>query len=50
MPPGCHASPATRDEIDTLVRQRGITGGPGWLDTLALRLQNLSCHDRPPSC
>ena len=38
------ASPATRRELDTLLRQRGITGGPGWLiDMLALtrlRLQH----------
>ena len=32
-----HTSPATRREVDTLLRERGITGGPGWLiDMLAL--------------
>ncbi|AGL17557.1 hypothetical protein [Actinoplanes sp. N902-109] len=28
---------ATRDEVDALMRERGITGGPGWLiDMLGL--------------
>ena len=31
------ASPATRNEVDLLLRARNITGGPGWLiDMLAL--------------
>jgi hypothetical protein len=30
-------SPATRRELDTLLRERGITAGPGWLiDMLGL--------------
>jgi len=39
-----HTSPATRQELDTLLQARGITGGPGWLiDMLGLthlRLQH----------
>jgi hypothetical protein len=39
-----HTSPTTRDEINTLLRERAITGGPGWLiDMLGftrLRLQH----------
>jgi hypothetical protein len=32
-----HASPATRHELDTYLRTRGVTGGPGWLiDMLGL--------------
>lgn len=37
-------SPGTHNEVDTLLRERGITGGPGWLiDMLGLarlRLQH----------
>jgi len=42
-------SPAVHRELDTLLRARDITGGPGWLiDMLALtryRLQNHPHHD-----
>jgi hypothetical protein len=32
-----HTNPATHTELDTLLRRRGITGGPGWLiDMLGL--------------
>lgn len=32
-----HTSTTTRDELDTVLRAHGITGGPGWLiDMLAL--------------
>lgn len=42
--------PATRDEIDTLLRQRGITGGPGWLiDMLGLTRLRLQTLDSPGS-
>jgi hypothetical protein len=49
-----HTSPTIHREVDALLRERGITGGPGWLiDTLAftrLRLQDqrhsaLRTHD-----
>ena len=44
-------SPATRDEVDDLLRARGITGGHDWLiDMLALtrlHLQNSASHDGP---
>ena len=44
-------SPVVHHELDTLLRARGITGGPGWLiDMLALtryRLQNRTHHDDP---
>jgi hypothetical protein len=49
-----NTNPATRDEIDKLLRHRGITGGPGWLiDMLGLarlRLQQQTVDtaiDRP---
>jgi hypothetical protein len=39
-----HTSSTTRDEVDVLLRARGVTGGPGWLiDMLSLtrlRLRN----------
>jgi hypothetical protein len=48
-----HTSPATRREVDTLLRARGITGGPSWLiDMLGLtrlRLRNSTHHDEPGS-
>jgi hypothetical protein len=32
-----HARPATHSEIDAILREHGITGGPGWLiDMLGL--------------
>jgi hypothetical protein len=41
-----HTSPATRSEIDTLLCERGITGGPSWLiDMLALTRMRLQ-HQR----
>ncbi|MEW2444773.1 hypothetical protein [Micromonospora marina] len=44
-----NTGPATRHEVDTLLRTRGITGGPGWLiDMLGLtrlRLQNATHRD-----
>jgi hypothetical protein len=37
-----YTSPATRAEVDALLRRRGITGGPGWLvDMLGLTRLNL---------
>jgi hypothetical protein len=37
-----HTSPATRSELDTLLCERGITGGPSWLiDMLALTRMQL---------
>ncbi|MEV0431559.1 hypothetical protein [Micromonospora sp. NPDC050495] len=43
------APAATHHEVDTLLRARGITGGPGWLiDMLGLtrlRLQNATHRD-----
>jgi hypothetical protein len=48
-----NTSPAVHHELDTLLRDYGITGGPGWLiDMLALtryRLQNHAHHDGPDS-
>ena len=45
-----HTNPATRDEIDRLLRQRGITGGPGWLiDMLGLTRLRLQTLDLPRS-
>ena len=45
-------SAATRSELDTLLRARGIYGGPGWLiDMLGLtrlHLQRTTRHDGPP--
>ncbi|MGC4856489.1 hypothetical protein ACLQ24_24720 [Micromonospora sp. DT4] len=44
-----HSGPATHHEVDTLLRARGITGGPGWLiDMLGLtrlRLQAATHRD-----
>jgi hypothetical protein len=44
-----NAAPATHHEVDTLLRARGITGGPGWLiDMLGLtrlRLQDATHRD-----
>lgn len=41
-----HTSPATRGEVDTLLRERGITAGPGWLiDMLGLTRLHLQ-HQR----
>ncbi|MEU1604025.1 MULTISPECIES: hypothetical protein [Micromonospora] len=44
-----NTGPATRHEVDTLLRTHGITGGPGWLiDMLGLtrlRLQNATHRD-----
>jgi hypothetical protein len=38
-------SPATRGELDMLLRERGITGGPGWLiDMLGLTRLHLQRH------
>jgi hypothetical protein len=45
-----HANPTTRDNIDTLLHQHGITGGTGWLiDMLSLtRLQlQTPAHTEP---
>jgi hypothetical protein len=46
-----HASPVTLHELDTTLRARGITGGPGWLiDMLGftrLRLQHE--HETTPN-
>lgn len=46
-------SPGTHNEVDTLLRERGITGGPGWLiDMLALTRRHLQApthHDEPGS-
>ncbi|WP_236050292.1 hypothetical protein [Paractinoplanes ovalisporus] len=37
-----HAGPIEHRELDTLLRARDITGGPGWLiDMLALTRQRL---------
>jgi hypothetical protein len=45
-----HTGPATHDEIDRLLRQRGITGGPGWLiDMLGLTRLRLQAQDSPCS-
>lgn len=41
-----HASPATRHEIDTDLRARGNSGGPGWLiDMLGLTRLRLTRKD-----
>jgi hypothetical protein len=44
-------SPAVHHELDTLLRARDITGGPGWLiDMLALtRLRLQSPSDQSPT-
>jgi hypothetical protein len=37
-----NAGPATLTELDTILRERGITGGPGWLiDMLGLTRPHL---------
>jgi hypothetical protein len=42
------ADAATRDDIDTLLLARGITGGPGWLiDMLGLTRRRLQAPDHP---
>jgi hypothetical protein len=49
-----HANPVTRAEIDALLLQHGITGGPGWLIDMRgftrLRLQShaLDATINPP--
>jgi hypothetical protein len=41
-----HAGPATRHELDTLLRAHGIHGGPGWLvDMLAFARYRLRRPD-----
>ena len=46
-------SPAVRRELDTLMRARDITGGPGWLiDMLALtrsRMERPAGRAEPPA-
>jgi hypothetical protein len=46
-------SPAVRHDLDALLRNRGITGGPGWLiDMLALtrrRIERPTGHDQSPA-
>ena len=46
-------SPAVRHELDTLMRARDITGGPGWLiDMLALtrsRMERSASRGQPPT-
>jgi hypothetical protein len=45
--------PAVRHELDTLMRARDITGGPGWLiDMLALtrsRMERPAGRSKPPA-
>ena len=45
-----NASPVVHHDLDTLLRTRGITGGPGWLiDMLALTRHHLQNHTRHDS-
>ena len=40
-----HTSPATRSEVDTLLREHDITSGPGWLiDMLGFTRLQLHRH------
>jgi hypothetical protein len=40
-----HTTPATHTEVDMLLRERGITGGPVWLiDMLSLTRLRLRRH------
>ncbi|MEV0133037.1 hypothetical protein AB0H83_31810 [Dactylosporangium sp. NPDC050688] len=40
-----HTGPAARSEVDARLRERDITGGPGWLiDMLGLTHQRLQDH------
>ncbi|GGN88123.1 hypothetical protein GCM10010112_71300 [Actinoplanes lobatus] len=43
-----HTSPAVHRELDTLLKARAISGGPGWLiDMLALTRLRLQNADEP---
>lgn len=45
-----HTSPDTHTEIDTLLRRRGITGGPSWLiDMLGLTRLRLQHQPSEPT-
>jgi hypothetical protein len=44
-----HADPATHADLDTVLRQHHVTGGPGWLiDMLSLTLHRLQ-HEHAAS-